>query len=508
MSIAPKKLNIPIQKLIPSMITILALCLGITSIRYSLDGKFNIAAALIVIAAFLDGIDGRIARLLNSTSEFGAQLDSLADLCNFGVAPGIAVYLWSLIEIPYKGVGWAVVLLYIACSALRLARFNVQSSDNENDEIKNNFFIGVPMPVAAGLLLIPMMCDFELFTGKSYICSYWYNAIYMTIIGLLMISKVPIYSAKKMTVPRERVNIILIISGIIFTGIIFEPWVLLPVIGLFYIVLTPIVSFYYHNKIKKGSGSDILAKALVIFVMFGTLIGSNLKTSNASEYNSSDVLHCLNAIKLFERKYDIPKNFLYLISLVESGKYDKNSKRLQPWPWTANINGESRFFSTKNELIKALKIHIANGKENIDIGCNQINYKYHKHNFSNIEQMVSPYHNVGYSAYYLSSNYQKTNNWQDAIAMYHSKNPLHSSKYIRKINKTAKNSSGLLMALNDSNKKNGIASRASSSSIMNRKSVEQQILNKKSRAGIIVYSNSKESYIASSGVIKISKEFG
>ena len=94
MSIAPKKLNIPIQKLIPSMITILALCLGITSIRYSLDGKFNIAAALIVIAAFLDGIDGRIARLLNSTSEFGAQLDSLADLCNFGVATGIAVYLW------------------------------------------------------------------------------------------------------------------------------------------------------------------------------------------------------------------------------------------------------------------------------------------------------------------------------------------------------------------------------------------------------------------------------
>jgi hypothetical protein len=242
--------------------------------------------------------------------------------------------------------------------------------------------------------------------------------------------------------------------------------------------------------------------------MFGTLIGSNLKTSNASEYNSSDVLHCLNAIKLFERKYDIPKNFLYLISLVESGKYDKNSRRLQPWPWTANINGESRFFSTKNELIKALKIHIANGKENIDIGCNQINYKYHKHNFSNIEQMVSPYHNVGYSAYYLASNYQKTNNWQDAIAMYHSKNPLHSSKYMTKINKTAKNSGGLLMALNDSNKKNGIASRASSSSIMNRKSVEQQILNKKSRAGIIVYSNSKESYIASSGVIKISKEFG
>ena len=123
MTMTPKKLNVPIQKLIPSIITILALCLGITSIRYSLDGKFNIAVALIIIAAFLDGLDGKIARLLNSTSEFGAQLDSLADLCNFGVAPGIAVYLWSLKEIPYKGVGWAIVLVYIACSALRRGFF-------------------------------------------------------------------------------------------------------------------------------------------------------------------------------------------------------------------------------------------------------------------------------------------------------------------------------------------------------------------------------------------------
>lgn len=500
MTIAPKKLNVPIQKLIPSIITILALCLGITSIRYSLDGKFNIAVALIIIAAFLDGLDGKIARLLNSTSEFGAQLDSLADLCNFGVAPGIAVYLWSLKEIPYKGVGWAIVLVYIACSALRLARFNVLQNvdDDKDNEIKNNFFVGMPMPVAAGLLLIPMTCSFELFNNKVFIFSYWFVAIYMTIIGLLMISKIPIYSAKKITVPKERVNIILIFLGIVFTGIIFEPWIALPIIGLLYICFIPIGSCYYYCKIKKGKNSNIATNALIVFIMFGTLFLSNSKISNASEFNSSDVLHCLSAIKLFERKYNIPRNFLYLISLVESGKYDKNSKRLQPWPWTANINGKSKFYRTKSELVQALKIHIASGKENIDIGCNQINYKYHKHNFANIEQMASPHHNVGYSAYYLASNYRKTNNWQDAVALYHSKNPRHSSKYIRKINQTAKSSSNLLMALNDSKKR----------SIPNKKIFEQQILNKKSKAEIMVYNNSNEPYISSNGVIKIPKELG
>lgn len=451
MTTVPKKINIPIQKLIPSIITILALCLGITSIRYSLDGKFNIAVALIITAAFLDGIDGKIARLLNSTSEFGAQLDSLADLCNFGVAPGIAVYLWSLKEAPYKGVGWAIVLLYIACSALRLARFNVQNiDDDKNDEIKNNFFVGIPMPVAAGLLLIPMMCGFELFNNEIFIFSYWFIGIYMTVIGLLMISKIPIYSAKKITVSKERVNIILIFTGIMFTGIIFEPWIVLPIIGLLYIIFIPIGSCYYYYKVQRRKNFNIVTNAFIIFTISSILSLSNSKISNATEFNSSDTLYCLNAIKLFEIKYNIPKNFLYLISLVESGKYNKNSKRLQPWPWTANIEGKSRFFNTKNELIKAIKMYLANGKENIDIGCNQVNYKYHKHNFLSLEQMVSPYHNVGYSAYYLASNYRKTNNWQDAVAMYHSKNPHHSSKYIRKINKTAKISSNLLMALNDS----------------------------------------------------------
>ncbi len=502
MTFTSKKINIPLSKLIPSMITIMALCLGITSIRYSLDGKFNIAVALIIIAAFLDGIDGRVARLLNSTSEFGAQLDSLADLCSFGVAPAIAVYLWSLNEIPYKGVGWGIVLVYIACSALRLARFNTQIFDHEskNKEVKNNFFIGVPMPVAAGLLLIPLMCSFEIFKSNLLINSYWFIAFYMIFIGLLMISKIPIYSGKKISVPKERVNLFLILSGIVFTGIIFEPWFLLPIIGLLYIILIPIGSIYYYCKIIKNKDIRTTKISVILVIAFVLMTQSNVK---ASEYNHSDSIHCLNAIKIFEKKYNIPKNFLYLISLVESGRYNNISKTAQPWPWSVNINGRSEYFKSKTELVSALKKYVASGKENFDIGCNQINYKFHKHNFSSIEQMASPYYNVGYSAYYLASNYLKTNNWQEAVAMYHSKNPYHGSKYIKKIKQTAKTSGSLLMALNTSKKSVINKSFNLNSKVISNSNTNSRLISKKS-IGIMVYNNSNKY----DDIIKIPKELG
>ena len=250
MFLATKKLTVPIWKLIPSIVTILALCLGITSIRYSLDGKFSIAVALIVIAGLLDGIDGRIARLLNSTSNFGVQLDSLADLCNFGVAPSITIYLWSLKDIPHKGIGWAVVLFYITCSTLRLARFNVQDlySDKNKGSIQDvNFFVGLPMPAAAGLLLMPIMCSFKLL--DNIIFSYWYMASYMILIGFLIVSTLPIYSAKKIHIAKERINIVLVIIGMIFTGMILEPWVIIPIIGALYILFIPVgVYFFIRQK--------------------------------------------------------------------------------------------------------------------------------------------------------------------------------------------------------------------------------------------------------------------
>jgi len=249
MSFPPNKISVPLSRLIPSIITIMALCLGITSIRYSLDSKFNIAAGLISIAALLDGIDGRIARLLNSTTKFGAQLDSLADLCSFGVAPSIAVYLWSLKDIPLQGVGWGVVLIYIACSALRLARFNVENFIEHKKETDTHFFIGIPMPVGAGLLMLPLMCSFELLSEVQIVTLYWFIAFYTVIIGLLMISTIPVYSGKNISVPKDKVNIVLISLGIIFTGAIFETWIVLPAIGIVYIIITPIYSIVLYKKL-------------------------------------------------------------------------------------------------------------------------------------------------------------------------------------------------------------------------------------------------------------------
>ena len=258
MALSKTKLTIPIQKLIPSIITVFALCLGITSIRYSLDSKFNIAVALIIIAGFLDGVDGKVARLLNSSTEFGAHLDSLADICSFGIAPSVAIYLWSLKEIPYKGIGWAVVLFYITCSALRLARFNLQitkDGTSKKNSDANEFFMGLPMPVAAGLLLMPLMCSFELIKNTIFSSSYWYMALYMVVIGVLMISKLPIYSAKKVYIPKERVNIALIIIGLIFTCIVLEPWILLPIMGALYILFIPISIYLFYKK-RGINGTD------------------------------------------------------------------------------------------------------------------------------------------------------------------------------------------------------------------------------------------------------------
>jgi CDP-diacylglycerol--serine O-phosphatidyltransferase len=238
-------LHIPIYKLFPNIITIIGLCLGVSAVRYALDFKMQIAAALIIVAAFLDGLDGRIARLLNSTSNFGAQLDSLADIVSFGVAPSVVVYIWSLHEIPYRGVGWAVVLFYVTCSALRLARFNVQSNDKTTTLKAQYYFTGIPMPSAAGITILPMISTFELLKNVNY--SPWFVAIYIFAIGLLMVSNVPTFAFKKVNVKREYVMLLLVLAALLIVSIILEPWLVLPFVGLFYIAMIPISIFHYFK---------------------------------------------------------------------------------------------------------------------------------------------------------------------------------------------------------------------------------------------------------------------
>lgn len=229
----------PIINLLPNIVTLSGLIIGLTSIRYALDQKWENAVSLIVISAFIDGFDGRLARALNASSKFGAELDSLADFVNFGVAPAILLYLWSLITIPYKGVGWAITTFVIACCAFRLARFN-------SHEGTENLFHGISAPCGGGLLLVPIMLSFNdaLPEGTTAIMI----AIYAIIIALMMASNLPTISIKKLQIPNKLFFPILVLITIFFALLIIRPWICLPIMGLLYLLSIPITIFHYHKK--------------------------------------------------------------------------------------------------------------------------------------------------------------------------------------------------------------------------------------------------------------------
>lgn len=231
--------------LLPNFVTLLALCLGMTSIRYALDGKWHVVAALILIAAFLDGIDGRLARLLNATSRFGAELDSLADIVSFGVAPAVTMYLWSLHNIPIKGMGWSVVLFYIACSALRLARYNSRLDDNEEKTKLQRFTTGMPITTAASVCILPMLLTFEL---VSFTISPWLVFIYMIFIGLMMISRIPTFTFRSIQVRKEMVPLILVSVVLCIAISILEPWIVFPILIIIYLLTVPFSIISYYRK--------------------------------------------------------------------------------------------------------------------------------------------------------------------------------------------------------------------------------------------------------------------
>lgn len=263
-----EKTRIPLYKLLPSMLTIAALCLGVTAIHYAMLGNFKTAVALVFIAGFLDLLDGKLARFLNSVSEFGAQLDSLADLISFGVAPGIIVYLWSLQKIPYEGFGWGIILIYISCSALRLARFNIGCNLNVDDDTKNvikdnnskkfkkelldykrHFFTGLPIPAAAVFLLMPLVFTFELNVGYKF--SHYFIAAYIVIIGWFMVSTVPIFSGKYTKIPRKHISLVIIALWLIVGSIVIKPWIFTIFFSGVYLIVIIFSIILYSKKVKK-----------------------------------------------------------------------------------------------------------------------------------------------------------------------------------------------------------------------------------------------------------------
>lgn len=224
----------PILALVPNFFTILSLCAGMTGMRYALDERWELSVGLIVVAMLLDGLDGRSARLLNLTSKLGAQLDSLADFVSFGVAPAFVVYLWTLNDV--RAIGWAVAMLFAACCALRLARFNVESDEPEAPAWKASFFSGIPAPAAAGCALLLPVASFVI---GDIARVWWLNIAVMLATALMMVSTVPTFSVKKMQVAPDKVLPVLIGGVIVLVFLITETWATLMVLGLTYIASIP-----------------------------------------------------------------------------------------------------------------------------------------------------------------------------------------------------------------------------------------------------------------------------
>jgi len=233
------------KQLLPNALTIFGVCLGLSSIKFALDANYTMSVIAIAIAAILDTLDGRVARLVKGTTKVGKELDSLTDVISFGVAPGFIMYFWTLNEI--GKFGWMLVLIYVVCCALRLARFNLTTID-ENESWKVNFFEGVPSPAAAGLVLLPLILSLSnLFQiGNISILS----SSVMILTSILMVSNIPTYSLKKILIPRSLTIFLLLSIGIYLSLVIFYTFETLFFTGLVYIFLIPI-SYIHYKKISK-----------------------------------------------------------------------------------------------------------------------------------------------------------------------------------------------------------------------------------------------------------------
>ena len=238
------------RMILPNMLTLIGVCIGLTSIRFALDEKFELAIIAIIFAALIDGLDGRIARLIKGTSKVGKELDSLTDMISFGVAPAFIMYFWKLNTL--GRFGWLLCLVYVICVALRLARFNINS--NQEPSWRDNFFEGVPSPAGGILVLTPLIISlsgFDLFQLN-------YELIVPTffiLTSLLLISKFPTYSFKKIVIPR-RTTIFLLFGIVLFFGLLLiYTFNVIAISTVIYVFLLPI-SFFHFQKLKKQHEND------------------------------------------------------------------------------------------------------------------------------------------------------------------------------------------------------------------------------------------------------------
>jgi len=241
--------------ILPNMLTLIGVCIGLTSIRFALSGEFHLAIIAIIFAALIDGLDGRIARLIKGTSKVGKELDSLTDMISFGVAPAFIMYFWKLSTL--GRLGWLLCLIYVICVALRLARFNVNS--NQEPSWRDNFFEGVPSPAGGILVLTPLIISL---TNFNYI-NINFNIVvpaFFIITSLLLISKFPTYSFKKIVIQRKA-TIFLLFGVVLFFGLLLVyPFIMISLSAIIYLLLIPISYFNYQKLKKQNNDNDNYAE--------------------------------------------------------------------------------------------------------------------------------------------------------------------------------------------------------------------------------------------------------
>ena len=235
------------RTILPNAITLIGVCIGLTSIKFAIDGKFAIAIIAILFAGLMDALDGRIARLIKGTSKMGKELDSLGDVVSFGVAPALIMYFWNLQYL--DKFGWFVCLIYVVCVALRLARFNVNSE--EEPSWKDNFFEGMPSPAGGVVVLMPLVISFsgygELFFQVNYDLLV---PIFFIVVSVLLISTIPTYSFKRIVIPRTMTKFLLFVMVLFFGALLVYTFKILAISSFVYICLIPI-SYLHYKKIKK-----------------------------------------------------------------------------------------------------------------------------------------------------------------------------------------------------------------------------------------------------------------
>jgi len=239
--------------ILPNMFTLVGVCIGLSSIKFAFDEKFTLSIIAIIVAAIIDGLDGRIARLIQGTSKVGKELDSLTDVISFGVAPAFIMYFWKLNEL--GRIGWLICLIYVVCVALRLARFNVNSG--QESSWRDNFFEGVPSPAGGVIVLMPLI--YSLSDIQILNVNYdFFVPILFVVVSILLISKIPTYALKKISVPRNMTIFLLLAVVLYFGLLLIYTFNAMVISGLIYFIMIPVSFIHYNNLSKKFKEQNIL----------------------------------------------------------------------------------------------------------------------------------------------------------------------------------------------------------------------------------------------------------